>query len=231
MKRKFRTGTPCPADWDLMRGDERVRYCPECKRDVYDFSKMSDEDIEHLVARGGQRLCARVRQRPSGVVVTTDSSVSFGGLMRRMSRLATIALAAAISVGPATAGQPGTKLNQRLFQIQQTQGELALTVVDPTGAPITKARVTVRNEKTGAKINGVTDANGQFRMSGLPDGSYEVTIESLGLRSFKQSAISVHGYVPMKLKVELPIDFVGEVVAIDHRSGFRKFISKLRHIF
>jgi hypothetical protein len=89
----------------------------------------------------------------------------------------------------------------------------------------------VLNENTGAKINGVTDANGQFRTSGLPDGSYEVTIESLGFRSFKQSAVSVHGYVPMNLKVELATDFVGEVVTIDHRSAFRKFISKLRHIF
>lgn len=231
MKHIFRTGSPCSADWDRMLGNERVRYCPECKRDVYDFSRMSDKDVKRLVSGREQRLCARVRQRPDGTVVTTDSSVSFGVLVRRISRVASIALAAAISVGPATAGQPLTKPEQRLFQIQQTLGGLALKVVDRSGAPISKARITILNERTRAKINGETDANGQFRIPGLPDGSYEITIDSPGFHSLKQSHVGVQGPAPLRLQLELPVEFVGEVVSIDHPSGFRKFISKLRHIF
>lgn len=214
-----------------MVGNERVRFCPECHRDVYDFSRMSDKDVEQLVSRRQQRLCARVRQRPDGSVVTTGSSVSFDVLMRRISRLAGIALAAAISVGPAIAGPPPMTPGQKLFQIQQTLGELALTVVDPSGAAIPKARVTILNEKTNAKVDGETDANGQFRIPGLPDGSYEITIVSPGFQALKQSHVGVHGPALLKLQLQLQIGFVGEVVSINRPSGFRKFISKLRRIF
>lgn len=231
MKQIFRTGSPCSADWDRMVGNERVRYCPECKRDVYDFSRMSDKDVEQLLSRREQRLCARVRQRPDGTVVTTGSTVSFGVLVRRISRVASIALAAAISVGPATAGQPLTKPAQKLFQIQQTPGGLALKVVDRSGGAISKARVTVLNEQTKARVDGETDTNGQFRIPDLPDGSYEITIASPGFQTLKQSHVDVLGPAPLKLQLELPIDFVGEVASINHPNGFRKFISKLRHIF
>jgi hypothetical protein len=232
MKRIFRTGSPCSADWDRMVGNERVRYCPDCKLDVYNFSSMSDEDVERIVSRREQRLCARVRQRPDRTVMTRNSSVSFSVVMQRISRVASIALAAAISVAPAMAGPPRTALGHNLFQIQQTRGGLVLAVVDHSGAVLPKARVTIVNEKTKTKVNGETDANGQFRISDLPDGSYEITIESLGFKTLKQSHVDVRGSAaPLKLQLELQVDFVGEVVAVNHPNGFRKFISRLRHIF
>ena len=33
--------TPCPMDWDRMRGDDRVRYCTACGKHVHDFAKMT----------------------------------------------------------------------------------------------------------------------------------------------------------------------------------------------
>jgi hypothetical protein len=27
--------TPCPMDWDLMDGNDRVRFCDRCKKNVY----------------------------------------------------------------------------------------------------------------------------------------------------------------------------------------------------
>jgi hypothetical protein len=152
--------------------------------------------------------------------------------MQRISRVASIALAAAISVAPAMAGPPRTALGHNLFQIQQTPGGLVLAVADRSGAVLPKARVTIVNEKTKTKVNGETDANGQFRISDLPDGSYEITIEILGFKTLKQSHVDVRGSAaPLKLQLELQVDFVGEVVAVNHPNAFRKFISKLRHIF
>ena len=29
--------TPCTADWESMVGDERTRYCGDCKLNVYTF--------------------------------------------------------------------------------------------------------------------------------------------------------------------------------------------------
>ena len=35
----IRIASPCPADWDKMVGDERVRHCSECNFNVYNFRR------------------------------------------------------------------------------------------------------------------------------------------------------------------------------------------------
>lgn len=211
-----------------MVGNERVRYCPECKLDVYNFSRMSDEDIEQTVSGRQGRLCARVSQRPRGTAVTRHSSVKFSIVMQRISRVTRIALTAAISVGPATGRSPHRTPEQNLFQIQQKPTGLALAVVDSNGAVIPKAQVTILNEKTRTETNGETDANGQFRVSDLPEGTYEITINIFGFETCKQSHIDVPGRAPLKFELHQQVIFVGEVAAPNR---FHKFISKLRHIF
>jgi hypothetical protein len=47
-----------------MQGDDRVRYCAVCKLNVYDFQKMSTTEIEQIIGRGTQRVCARIRPTP-----------------------------------------------------------------------------------------------------------------------------------------------------------------------
>jgi hypothetical protein len=131
-----------------------VRYCPECKLEVYNFSIMSDEEIEQIVSGSQQRLCTRVRQRPDGTVMTRNSSVRLSIVMRRISRVAHIALTAAISVSPAMAKPPHTTPEQNLFQIQPRPTGIALTVVDSSGAAIPKARITILNEKIKTEIKG-----------------------------------------------------------------------------
>src|ERR1700675_2336381 len=147
MKHILRTGSPCPADWDRMVGNERVRYCPECKLDVYNFSSMTDEDVRQIVSGRQQRLCARVRQGPDGTVMPRSSSLRFSIVIRRISRVSRIALTAAISVGPALGRPPHGTTEQKLFPIQQRPTGLALAVVDTNGAVIPNAQVTILNEK------------------------------------------------------------------------------------
>jgi hypothetical protein len=37
---------PCDARWDEMVGDDRVRHCGSCARDVYDVSAMCEREAE-----------------------------------------------------------------------------------------------------------------------------------------------------------------------------------------
>src|SRR3979490_1620587 len=50
---------------------------------------------------------------------------------------------------------------------------LAGTVVDPSGAAIKGARVTVTNAATGATRTAVTDDSGRYNLVGLPPGQYK----------------------------------------------------------
>ena len=66
---------PCPADWNEMRGDDRVRFCAHCSLHVYSLSAMTRQEGEALVREKEGRLCVRLYQRQDGTVITNDCPV------------------------------------------------------------------------------------------------------------------------------------------------------------
>jgi hypothetical protein len=58
-----------------MHGDERVRFCGMCEKNVYNLSAMSRADAEMLVREKERRLCVRFYQRADGTVLTGDCPV------------------------------------------------------------------------------------------------------------------------------------------------------------
>ncbi|HWE30360.1 MAG TPA: hypothetical protein VHB97_20280 [Polyangia bacterium] len=71
----IRIATPCAADWDDMRGDDRVRFCGKCDKNVYNLSAMTRDEGEALVREKEGRLCVRLYQRADGTVITNDCPV------------------------------------------------------------------------------------------------------------------------------------------------------------
>src|SRR5271165_5181413 len=71
-------------------------------------------------------------------------------------------------------------------------GTITGTVTDPSGAVITKARITVRNEATNAVRNAETNGDGDFTVALLPPGRYEVTAENAGFRKSVFSDVTVN---------------------------------------
>jgi hypothetical protein len=71
----IRIASPCAADWDDMRGDERVRFCGRCEKNVYNLSSMTRADAEALVNEKEGRLCVRFYQRSDGTMLTADCPV------------------------------------------------------------------------------------------------------------------------------------------------------------
>jgi hypothetical protein len=57
---------------------------------------------------------------------------------------------------------------------QTTSGALVGVVHDPTGAVIPNASVNATNEATGVLYTGKTNANGEYRISNLPEGTYDL---------------------------------------------------------
>lgn len=67
-------------------------------------------------------------------------------------------------------------------------GDLQGTVLDPTGAVVPGAKVTIRNTATGVVRTVVTDQNGEFAVLQLDLGDYAVTIEKAGLKTIAETA-------------------------------------------
>ena len=91
-----RVAAPCPADWEKMVGDERVRYCGQCSLHVYNLSGMTKREAEGLVANAEGRLCVRYYQRADGSILTRNCPVGLRALKQRVSRIAGAALSAVI---------------------------------------------------------------------------------------------------------------------------------------
>ena len=105
---QVRVASPCKADWNEMLGDERVRFCLSCEKDVYNLSSMAKDDAEALLReRLGDDLCIRFYQRADGTILTADCPTGVKKKRRRKLALA-VAGAGAMAAAAATMFMKGT---------------------------------------------------------------------------------------------------------------------------
>lgn len=89
----IKIASPCGADWNEMRGDERKRYCALCRLNVYNLSEMTREEAENFLINAEGRVCLRVYRRADGTVLTKDCPVGWRKIKRKISQTATAAFA------------------------------------------------------------------------------------------------------------------------------------------
>ncbi|HTB75184.1 MAG TPA: hypothetical protein VK762_18170 [Polyangiaceae bacterium] len=114
-----RIASPCPARWEDMIGDDRVRFCGQCTKNVYNLSAVPREEAEALLRAAQEReagegagLCIRIYRRSDGTVLTADCPT---GARRKKRRLA---LFGAIGGGLVAAGAAAGET----FMATQTMG-------------------------------------------------------------------------------------------------------------
>jgi hypothetical protein len=94
----IKIASPCSADWNRMDGDERKRFCGDCKLNVYNLSGMTKYDAEHLLRMSEGRLCVRYFQRPDGTILTRDCPVGWARVKQRVSIFAAAAFSVILSL-------------------------------------------------------------------------------------------------------------------------------------
>src|SRR2546423_14529711 len=92
-----RVAAPCPASWERMAGDERVRFCNQCNLHVYNLSGMTRGEAETLVTNAEGRLCVRFYRRTDGSILTSNCPVGLRAIKQRVSRTLGAALSAILS--------------------------------------------------------------------------------------------------------------------------------------
>ncbi|MGD0529928.1 MAG: hypothetical protein ABSE49_32635 [Polyangiaceae bacterium] len=135
---------PCRASWDEMVGDDHVRFCGQCEKNVYNLSSLPREEAEALITAKEGKMCVRLFRRDDGTVLTSDCPVGVRKRRRRRAVLAVVGgslMAAGAAVGlestTTTMGEarpePATMSN-----VVPMTGVLALpppTTTAPTGDP------------------------------------------------------------------------------------------------
>ena len=87
--------SPCSADWDSMIGNERLRFCSNCNRNVHNLLEMTPKEIIRLIINSDGRLCARYYQGADSNIQSATPTLHQIG--RRASRIAAGAFSAVLS--------------------------------------------------------------------------------------------------------------------------------------
>ena len=117
----IQVATPCHADWNQMVGDDRVRHCASCDKDVFNLSAMTREQAEAVILAKAGNLCARYYQRHDGTILLKDCSV--GIAQKRKRRVIAAGAAGLLAMGGAAAWFA----KHRARAPQSTMGLVAIT--------------------------------------------------------------------------------------------------------
>jgi hypothetical protein len=122
----IRIAAPCTAAWDNMAGDDTVRHCGDCKKNVFDLSEMTREQAEATIIEHDGKLCVRYYRRADGKILTKDCAV--GTKMRRRRRWFAVGAAAALAgavigwkVRPRAIPQAGVQLDVHTLTAERVQ--------------------------------------------------------------------------------------------------------------
>jgi hypothetical protein len=88
------------------------------------------------------------------------------------------------------------------------------TVVDPTGAVIQNAEVTLVHWETNTKQTASTNQNGNFELAGLDSGTYRVSITSAGFKTAVVEDVILQFGEIRRLDVALEVGAVGNELTV-----------------
>jgi hypothetical protein len=147
--------TPCHADWDKMRGDDQMRHCQSCAKNVYNLSAMTRLEAQRLITEKEGSLCVQLHRRADGTVLTSDCTVGISPARRsahwvKMALGATVAAILSVfgmqsswasrqnaTMGKPTLGAPAPMVMGDASVIR-TRGEMMAPTPTPTTKPAKK---------------------------------------------------------------------------------------------
>ncbi len=119
---------------------------------------------------------------------------------------------------PARAGRIAAALFLILFGVArfskgQNAGSISGTVLDPSGATVAKAMVTIQDPVSGYERSATADASGSFSFPNVPFNTYHMEVTATGFAPFVQD-VDVRSALPVKLSVGLKISTASTVVNV-----------------
>jgi hypothetical protein len=85
--------------------------------------------------------------------------------------------------------------------------------VDPNGAVITGATITVTNRQTGSSVSTTSDGEGRWLVSGVQPGAVSVGIYSPGFKQVQQE-LELYAFLPARIGTTLEVGNTSNVVTV-----------------
>ena len=97
---------------------------------------------------------------------------------------------------------------------QATSGTINGTVLDPSGAVVAKAGVTIHNPVSGLDRSTSTDSKGNFSFPNIPYNPYHLTVSAAGFAQNAQD-VEIRSAVPVTVRVELAVAGSSSTVTVE----------------
>ena len=105
---------------------------------------------------------------------------------------------------------------------QSDRGTLTGSVKDPAEAIVAGATVMLRNVATGQEAKTVTTESGNYTLTALPAGTYQLQIEAGGFKGFRAENVQIQVAQTTRVNATLEIGAATEMVTITAQSPLLK---------
>ena len=97
---------------------------------------------------------------------------------------------------------------------QSDRGTITGTITDPAGAVVANAQVEARNVNTGSVYQVASSATGNYTISQLPVGAYELTVTVTGFKRYVRSDITVQVAGTVRIDPQLEVGAATESITV-----------------
>ena len=105
---------------------------------------------------------------------------------------------------------------------QSDRGTITGTIADPAGAVVASAPIQARNVETGAQYDAASSPTGNYTISQLPAGTYELTITVPGFKKYTRQNLSVQVATVVRVDVALEVGSASESVTVNEAAPLLK---------
>jgi hypothetical protein len=102
-----------------------------------------------------------------------------------------------------------------LVVAQTSRGTITGTVADPAGAVIPGATVEAKNTETGGVYQAATTATGNYTLSELPAGVYQLSTSVSGFKQYLRIGITVMAAQVLRIDIALQVGNIAETVTVN----------------
>jgi hypothetical protein len=109
-----------------------------------------------------------------------------------------------------------------IISAQSDRGTITGTVSDPAGAVVANADIELKNVQTGAVYTAASSNTGNYTLSQVPTGTYEISVSVSGFKRYVRSGITVLTAQTLRIDVPLEVGATSDSVTVTEQASLLK---------